>query len=174
MRTGSRSLNGLSSLEFNDTLRTRFFAKCGQMNSDGCIPWVGTKTKRGYGLIQAAGIRSRKTTAHRIAWVLANGDLAPGALVLHRCDNPSCVNVAHLFVGSQQENVDDMVSKGRHAWKDGQPWQKLNDSDVFRIIEMRRSGFTQQDVAESFGVSRSLISMVENCKVKHAAQVLSA
>lgn len=174
LRSGCKSEVGLSRSEFNETLSLRFARKCAAPNQDGCISWLGTKTSKGYGILQTAGRASRKTTAHRIAWVIAYGDLNPGQLVLHRCDNPSCVNAAHLFIGSPKENTEDMVCKGRHPWRDGTPWQKLNDHDVLMILAMRREGQTQQEVADSFGVSRPLISLVEHGKVMHAAQVLNA
>ena len=168
MRTGCKSDSGLSRAEFNRTLLRRFKLKCGAVDARGCIQWLGTKTKKGYGILQTASRGSRKTTAHRIAWVIAYGDLAPEVMVLHRCDNPSCVNVDHMFLGSQKENTADMVSKGRHPWRDGTPWQKLNAQDVERIRDLRQARFTQQEVADRLGVSRPLISMIEHGKIQHA------
>lgn len=114
-----------------------------------------------------------KTTAHRIAWVIENGDIAPEVMVLHRCDNPSCVNVDHLFLGTAQENTNDMIGKGRHAWRNGQAWQKLTAKDVARILFLRECGLTQQAIADQIGVSRPLISMIENGKIQHAQSAVS-
>lgn len=169
MRTGCKSELGLRKSEFNETVESRFAEKCGQRTINGCIPWLGTKTERGYGVLRLAGRGSRKTCAHRIAWVLSKGDLSPEVLVLHRCDNPSCVNVEHLFLGSQKENTEDMVSKNRHMWRYPLPWQKLNATDGERIRDMRRFGRTQQQVAEWLGVSRPLISMIEAGLIQHSA-----
>lgn len=55
----------------------------------------------------------RQVYAHRYAWVLANGPIAPGLVVCHTCDNPPCINVDHLFIGTQADNVRDMYAKGR-------------------------------------------------------------
>ena len=167
MRTGCES-DGLSIREFSETLPRRFAKKCGSQTVDGCIPWLGYKTAKGHGVIQTASTGSRKTCAHRIAWVLKHGDLAPKILVLHRCDNPSCVNVDHLFLGSAKENTADMVSKKRHMWRNPLPWQKLNAVDGERIRDLRRSGCTQQQVADWLGVSRPLISMIESGQVHHS------
>jgi hypothetical protein len=167
-RSGINS-DGLSKAEFNDTLPQRFASKCGQADSRGCTPWLGYKNANGYGVLRTASTHSRKTCAHRIAWVLKHGDLPPKVLVLHRCDNPSCVNVDHLFLGTQQANVDDMVSKSRHSWRDGTPWQKLNATDGERVRDLRRAGCTQQEVADWLGVSRPLISMIEHGKVQHSS-----
>lgn len=168
LRSGCESEVGLSRSDFNETLSTRFARKCGAPNDSGCIPWLGTKTAKGYGLLQVCGARSRKTCAHRIAWVLARGDLPPGACVLHRCDNPSCVNPDHLFLGSPKDNTEDMVRKERHPWRERTPWQKLNAVDVERIKDLRRNGCTQQQVADWLAVSRPLISMIEHGKIRHA------
>lgn len=167
MRTGCKSDSGLSRSAFNNTLPRRFELKCGKQDANGCIPWLGYKTSKGYGVFRYG---DAKTTAHRIVWVLKRGDLPPEILVLHHCDNPSCVNVDHLFLGDPLANTADMVSKGRHAWRDGTPWQKLNATDGERMRDLRRSGCTQQEVADWLGVSRPLISLIESGKIQHSAQ----
>lgn len=167
VRKGCRSQDGLTRDSLSRGLVAAWGEKCGQSDENGCIPWLGSKTKKGYGTIRRA-FNDKGTTAHRVAWVLANGDLAPGVLVLHRCDNPSCVNPDHLFSGSAKENTEDMVSKGRHAWRDGTLWQKLRISDVARIRFLRACGLTQQTIADQIGISRPLISMIEHGKIKHA------
>lgn len=164
---------GLSKSEFGATIQSRFQRYCGVPTASGCIEWTGTKTKKGYGVLRLAGAGSRKTTAHRIAWALKHGDLAANVLVLHRCDNPSCVNPNHLFIGSAKQNTEDMVSKGRHSWRSGTPWQKLTVEAIARIRDLRANGLTQQRVADMFGISRSLISLIENGKIKHAASVIA-
>jgi hypothetical protein len=76
-----------------------------------CWNWTGAKSS-GYGDFYIGG---RGLLAHRVAWTMENGEIPTGLLVLHRCDNPSCVNPEHLFAGTYQDNADDMVSKGRQA-----------------------------------------------------------
>ena len=165
---------GLSQSEFNDTTADRFQRHCGTQTENGCIPWNANRNKRGYGVFRLGGRGSKRTSAHRVAWVIKHGDLAPEALVLHHCDNPSCVNVNHLFIGSAKQNTEDMVVKGRHSWRDGTPWQKLNAESGELIRDLRASGHTQQGVADTLGVSRSLISLIESGKIKHSAASVTA
>ena len=83
--------------------------------TDDCWIWTGTKLGRGYG-----SVRPRKgahlTGAHRFSWAIHNGKWPDkGLVVMHSCDNPECVNPAHLSVGTQAENIKDCVNKGRHV-----------------------------------------------------------
>ena len=77
--------------------------------SDGCWLWVGSINHR-YGWLV---VRGRKVRAHRFSYELAYGLIPVGLLVLHRCDNPPCVRPDHLFVGTQTDNMQDMLRKGR-------------------------------------------------------------
>jgi hypothetical protein len=79
-----------------------------------CWPWTASCKVKGYGQIGAGG-RQRPLLAHRVAWEIANGPIGEGLVVCHSCDNPKCCNPAHLFVGTQAENLQDMTSKGRRC-----------------------------------------------------------
>ncbi len=156
------------------SVQRRFETKCGKPNEHGCIEWLGSKTHRGYGIVRLRGANSKRTTAHRLAWVLKRGAIAPEILVLHRCDNPSCVNVDHLFIGTPADNVQDMVAKSRHGWRNGTPWQKLQATDGERIRDLRSAGHSQQQIADWMHVSRPLISMVLAGKINHSRPVTTA
>jgi hypothetical protein len=87
----------------------RFWPKVDQSGGpDACWPWTAYCQPNGYGEFD-------KKWAHRVAYELAIGPITPGGTICHTCDNPRCVNPSHLFLGTQGDNVRDMVAKGRHA-----------------------------------------------------------
>ncbi len=75
-----------------------------------CQEWMGNRNNKGYGRI---GISGKSQQAHRVAWTIMYGDIPDGLCVCHRCDNPICVNVNHLFLGTVMDNTQDMIAKGR-------------------------------------------------------------
>ena len=82
------------------------------MYEDKCWEWIGNKDKDGYGVFT----HNRKVAkAHRVSWTIHNGDIPPDTSVLHTCDNPPCSNYQHLFLGTQLDNIKDMVKKGRNT-----------------------------------------------------------
>jgi hypothetical protein len=93
----------------NRSLAERFWEKVDR--SGECWTWTASKIGRGYGQIGIT--RSRSDRAHRVSWRLAHGEIPNGLCVLHRCDNPSCVNPAHLFLGTKGDNAADRQKKGR-------------------------------------------------------------
>src|SRR5262245_56068801 len=91
------------------TVEERFWRKVERGDASVCWPWKAARSS-GYGVLRVAG---RNIRANRLAWELTHGPVPPGLWVLHRCDNPPCCNPAHLFLGSNEDNVRDMQSKGR-------------------------------------------------------------
>lgn len=76
-----------------------------------CWEWVGARSNFGYGSFK---LDNKTTTAHRASWVLFYGDIPEGMWVLHKCDNPPCVNPSHLELGDRKKNMLDCVKRGRH------------------------------------------------------------
>lgn len=90
----------------------RLMDACAQKQENGCWIWTGRRTVRGYGVIWFG--RRFAARAHRIAYVLAHGRLLDQhEVVRHACDNPACVNPAHLVIGTQSDNVQDMIERNR-------------------------------------------------------------
>lgn len=81
---------------------------------EGCWEWTGATTW-GYGEVNRQGISGRRV--HRLAWEFAYGPIPDGLMVLHRCDNRSCVRPDHLFLGTAADNMHDMIAKGRASWQ---------------------------------------------------------
>jgi len=123
---------------------------------NACWPWRGTIMSMGYGM---KGSR----LAHRFVFETLVRPLNPGECVLHRCDNPPCVNPLHLFPGTQADNVADMHAKGR-ARKRGLPGEshhqaKLTGADVAAI---RASTEPQRVLARRFGVGQSQVWRIKH------------
>jgi len=117
-----------------DDLATRFWNKIDKSRGDdSCWTWTGYCKSDGYGVI---GIRGKTTECtHRVAYTLCVGTIPDGMQILHQCDNPPCCNPAHLFLGTQADNIADMVNKGRtvHTKGESHPLAKLTVSQVEEI-----------------------------------------
>jgi len=146
-------------------LAARFWTKVEQCAPDACWPWKGKCKRNGYGQITADPEgnmpRGRKLYAHRVAYELAFGPIPLGLHVLHRCDNPRCVNPGHLFLGTHRDNMADMIAKRRHAHGERQPTRKLNRNQVraIRWLASHDPG-RQIELAREFDVSGSTITHI--------------
>ena len=138
------------------TTEERFNAQYSK-HFNGCWIWHGTKVTRGYGQISSNGKIWR---AHRLSWALHKGNIPAGVLVLHKCDNPSCVNPEHLFLGSVQDNVDDRIKKGRSARGSNMGSSKLTEANVHAIRERLSHAETHASIAASFDVTESAVSHI--------------
>lgn len=124
--------------------------------NSGCWLWLGRPIMpKGYGTIT---VDDRQLLAHRYSWVLHHGAIESGLFVMHRCDNPACVNPDHLRLGSHRDNTDDMLAKSRQARGQQIKISKLTPEQV---IEIRRSPFGSWKLAKMYGVSRPSIRAVK-------------
>lgn len=89
--------------------------RCKRSALTGCLEWQGTINKRGYGSVTIGGVR---WLTHRLMWALTYGEVPADKMVLHKCDNRRCCAVEHLFLGTHEDNMEDMVKKGRAATGD--------------------------------------------------------
>lgn len=128
-----------------------------------CWPWTAYRNGKGYGRRAAPG----DTYAHRLAYALAYGPVPAGLWVLHRCDNPPCCNPAHLFLGTNMDNMRDMAEKGRRVPLPGarNGRAKLDAGAVAEIRTLYAAGAaTQRELAQRFGVTRPAIGYVVRCR----------
>lgn len=129
--------------------------------NSGCLLWIGYVDRHGYGVANIANTHGIQTSAHRIAWKLYRGEIPKGMCVLHRCDNPPCVNVNHLFLGTQSDNMKDARAKGRMRKGSDHHNSKLLNEDV---VAIRSSVGLQRDIASRFGISRTNVSIIRSGK----------
>lgn len=144
-----------------------FWAKVDRRGEDDCWPWLAGLAGSGSGHGQfwrPANKRSQPEHAHRSSWRINVGPIPRGKCVLHRCDNPPCVNPKHLFLGTRADNMRDMKSKDRQARGCQKPNAKLSDRLVQEMRFLVASGLPQKDVAEAHGISRGLMSEIINRK----------
>ncbi len=145
------------------SLEERFFRYVGSKTTTGCILWSGCTSREGYGVLGSGTRKGRMLRASRIAYELLRSPIPQGLLVLHACDNPPCVNPAHLFLGTDADNMADKVRKGRQRRGETTPGAKLTDAMALRIREQYATGkFSQKQLAEEHGVAQSLISLIVN------------
>ena len=140
-----------------DSIIKRFVALADIRPGNVCWPWNGKRNKRGYGYFGVGGQGAGTKLAHRISWLLWRGRIPKGLWVLHRCDNPPCVNPNHLFLGTAKDNSDDCIAKGRNVPPPRKV--KLNDDQVRSI---RASDDSHKDAAARFNVSAEHIRRIRN------------
>ena len=129
--------------------------------TDGdCIEFTGSKNHDGYGRINRG---AKLVFVHREVWREHNGNISSGFCVRHSCDNPSCININHLSIGTHTDNMRDMSLRGRKAIFHGSdsPVAKLDEEKVRQIKKRLALGHTQAEIARDFGVSRPNIGYIK-------------
>lgn len=164
------------------SLETRFWHYVDKSNPDGCWPWLSTRTDKGYGQIRAGGKPRRYLLAHRLSYEMVRGPIPEGMVICHRCDNPPCVNPAHLFLGTHSDNMQDMLAKGRglkgvpshpNSVRRGESngSAKLTAEEVGVIRERYASGgVAYASLGEAYGVTAGMIWRIVRRKAwRHVA-----
>ena len=148
------------------------------LSDEKCWPWQGAKLKTGYGVVKH---RCKQYKAHRASFAIHRGQIPGGMLVCHHCDNPSCVNPSHLFLGTPQDNMTDKVQKGRQSRGDEHAKSiaksekhqsaivrgekhgrsKLSDDQRANIIKLLNDGeLNQTQIAQMFSITQSNVSVI--------------
>lgn len=139
----------------------KFKSKFEEGNTKDCWNWGFGVTAGGYGQM---AFERKKYAAHRLSWSHYNNQEIPkGCVIMHKCDNPKCVNPNHLLLGTQKDNVKDMMNKGR--FKDYNKSGENNPSSVVRekdVCEIYEANGTHQDIADRFGYPHNAVSKIRN------------
>ena len=125
-----------------------------------CWEWLAFKESRGYG---SFSVNRKSWKAHRFSWLLHYGEIPEGLFVCHHCDNPSCVNPAHLFLGTAKDNAEDSVKKGRWPNLKGENnnYSKLTEKQVLAIrAEYKTGKITKSALARKYNVSLRTIHRI--------------
>jgi hypothetical protein len=137
------------------TARDRFWRKV--QKTESCWLWTGAVDEDGYGKLRFA---SKLRSAHRLSWEYAHGS-SPGAqFVCHTCDTPRCVNPAHLFLGSSNDNNQDRLAKGRYLKGETHHLSTISDAAVSLMRIAYSVGFTQTQLRHAFAVSKASVSRI--------------
>lgn len=141
----------------------RFWEKVNK--TEDCWLWTAAKKEFGYGVIGCPDKRGQTLRAHRVSWKIANGEIPKGLFVLHKCDVPACVNPDHLFLGTRQENTDDMVAKGRQSRigngkAEDSPNSKLSWEEVREIRARHSTGETLVSIGKTFSMHPTTIAQI--------------
>ena len=140
------------------SITERFLAKFTIGDKNECWNWKAALDKRGYG---AFTYNESRRCAHRYSYEFYKEEIPDGLCVCHTCDNPSCVNPNHLFLGTQKDNLQDMTQKGRRTCGEDSHYAKLTENDVRQIRKLYATGkYTREQLSIMYDVSKGQIRRI--------------
>lgn len=131
-----------------------FWSKVDVRSPEDCWEWQTRSSRNGYG---AMGVNGRVYYAHRIAFALTYGEIPVGKLLRHSCDNRRCCNPAHLLPGTDWDNAQDAVERGRYRHGEQVPWAKLTAAKASRIRQLYTNGVKVHELSKIFDVSKPVV-----------------
>lgn len=146
-------------IQIDAQLEYRFWRLVNKKGEDECWRWIGCGKETYYGWM---GHKGRTLYAHRISYEIHKGHIEKGVLILHKCNNPSCVNPKHLYEGTHKDNSRDKELTENHNRGSNNPGSKLTEKDVIEIKRLIQVEFwrTRKDIGEQFGVSGPAIGLI--------------
>lgn len=155
----------MTAIEVKEKIPERFADKIKFGEPDECWEWQNASNKYGYGLFKVkVDVKWVTEFAHRFIYSALYGDIE-GLCILHKCDNPRCVNPNHLFAGTQLDNINDRHNKGRSRGggvRGDSHWNsKLRNDDVLKIKKRLSHGEKFDHIAKHYGVHRSTIYAIK-------------
>lgn len=169
----SRASRKLNEEKRRESLINRFESKFIKGPEQECWIWNAYINKSGYGIIGHGERRGQNGLAHRVSYMLNVGEIPKGLLVRHDCDNPPCVNPSHLRLGNYQDNVDDMVNRGRSYYANR---KGISNSFMAKITERTarsikidfHNGLTAAEIINKHAVSKHIVWDIKSGKTwKH-------
>lgn len=141
----------------------RFWSKVNKHTLTGCWDWIGSKNNYGYGEF---GFRRKVVKAHRFSYELVNGPIPKGAVLMHSCDRPCCVNPNHLSPGTLKDNSADCSAKGRNRNRKN----RVTEATVKSVLDGIKAGLTTTLIAQHCGVSLRTVQVLKAGKPRKRKQ----
>lgn len=149
---------------FNKSIQKRFWSKVGNSDSNGCRNWTASIrcNRKHYGGYGAFWLHGKHVSAHRMAWELTYGPIPNELCVLHKCDNCRCCEPTHLFLGTQQDNMNDMVQKERRIKGSDFISSIINEWNACGIMAMYIQGHNYVTISETLNIKHTTVWSVAN------------
>jgi hypothetical protein len=136
------------------------FIESYEPDTDSCIKWIRYKNPAGYGQLRVENVA---WLAHRYVYTQLHGNIPPGLVIMHTCDNPACVNPRHLQLGTHGQNVRDKEAKGRGNAGERNGQAKLSQDEITRIRDLHATGeYSFAELGRIYEVHRSCIFKIVN------------
>lgn len=146
----------------HQNIESRFWKYVYKSNHESCWNWIGAKLPTGYGVLsyQDNG-KTRRINAHRLSYIIHVGEIPHALCICHHCDNPSCVNPNHLFLGTHRDNVMDMIRKGRRGNTSHRKISPGQEQELIIELNLSSPGILER-LSKKYGVSPETIRKYRN------------